>query len=106
MVGTFTKLMSVSQANGGNHPPQSQNRTEMRAENRSHEEAQVRPEKRTELPYKRATKRYSFEFYVDQVQAIRKMKVQAEMEGKSLNQSDIVRQALDEYLSKNATSNE
>ena len=100
MTGTFTKLMNVSQANGNKTQLPSQNRTEVRTENRSHKDSIERTETRTDLPYKRMTKRYSFEFFEDQLQAIRKLKLQAEMNGKSLNQSAIVRQALDEYLSK------
>ena len=96
MSGTFTKLMNISQQKSASDSSTSQNRTEIRSEHRSSAES---PQS-TELPYKRATKRYSFEFYIDQVETIRKMRLQAQIEGKNLNQSDIVRQALDEYLQK------
>lgn len=67
-----------------------------RTENRS----EYRSEKRTpsSLPIKRSTKRYSFEFFADQIVTLKQLKRQAEDRGESLTLSDIVRQALDEYL--------
>jgi hypothetical protein len=59
----------------------------------------VRSEKRTvNLPIKRRTKRYSFEFYEDQLIQLKKLKYQAEMTGEQITQSDMVREALDLYL--------
>ncbi len=70
-------------------------RTEKRAEFRT----EARAEKRTfALPIKRATKRYSFEFYIDQLTRIRQLKIETEMAGEHLSMSEIVRQALDDYL--------
>ena len=66
-------------------------RTEFRTEMRS--------EKRTvTLPYKRRTKRYSFEFYEDQLIVLKRLKYEAEMTGERVNLSDFAREALDEYL--------
>ena len=74
-------------------------RTEMRTENRTEEHTEVRSELRSiKLPIKRRTKRYSFEFYDDQIQQIRMIKIKTEMKGESIAMSEIVRQALDQYL--------
>ena len=78
------------------------NRSEIRTENRTEEHAEIRSELRTvSLPIKRRTKRYSFEFYDDQIQQIRMIKIQTEMKGESIAMSEIVRQALDRYLKNN-----
>ena len=68
-------------------------RTEFRTDQRT----EIRT---VELPIKRRTKRYSFEFYEDQIAELKKMKIEAEMEGESLTLSDIARSAFDLYLSK------
>lgn len=70
-------------------------RSEKRTENRS----EIRSENRTaNLPLKRRTKRYSFEFYDDQIDRLKELKVKAEGDGESLSLSEMVRAALDEYL--------
>jgi hypothetical protein len=57
------------------------------------------PNGRTALPSKRRlTRRYSFEFYEDQILHLKKLKFEAEMQGGTLYLSDIVRQALDRYF--------
>jgi hypothetical protein len=54
---------------------------------------------RTEsLPLKRRTKRYSFEFYDDQLSKLKRLKMQAEMRGEQLTLSDMAREAFDTYL--------
>lgn len=73
-------------------------RSEMRTENRTEEHPELRSIK---LPIKRRTKRYGFEFYDDQIQQIRMIKIQTEMKGESIAMSEIVRQALDQYLNNN-----
>jgi hypothetical protein len=79
--------------------PIKSNRSEMRTENRTEEHPEIRPELRSvKLPIKRRTKRYSFEFYDDQIQQIRLIKIQTEMNGETIAMSEIVRQALDQYL--------
>lgn len=66
-----------------------------RTEIRTH----FRSEKRTvTLPYKRRTKRYSFEFYEDQLIVLKRLKYEAEMNGERVNLSDFAREALDQYL--------
>jgi hypothetical protein len=66
---------------------------------RNSERTLFRSENRTvDLPIKRRTKRYSFEFYEDQLTKLKKLKYQADISGESLSLSDMVRQALDRYL--------
>lgn len=75
------------------------NRTTERNSERSNGRTVIRTEKRTDdLPIKRRTRRYSFEFYEDQLTHLKRLKYQAEMDGKVLSLSDLVRQALDMYL--------
>jgi hypothetical protein len=74
-----------------NNPERTNNRTKDRTENR--------PKKRTvHLPIKRLTKRYSFEFYEDQITRIKKTKIEAELSGDRIAMSEIVREALDHYF--------
>jgi hypothetical protein len=66
-------------------------RTDLRSE--------IRTENRSEaLPQKRRTKRYSFEFYDDQILKLKQLKYKTEMTGQNVTLSDIVRYALDQYL--------
>lgn len=67
-------------------------RTEIRSENRS-----------VHIPLRRRTKRYSFEFFEDQLVRLRQMKIEAEMKGESVFLSQIVRQAMDEFFAKHET---
>ncbi len=70
-----------------------------RTENRTNERTEIRSEFRTaNFPVKRRTKRYSFEFYDDQIQKIRQIKIETEMNGESIAMSEIVREAIDKYL--------
>jgi hypothetical protein len=73
--------------------------TPTRTDERNSERTIFRAENRTvSLPLRRPTKRHSFEFYEDQLLQIRKLKMQAEMAGDMISQSEIVRAALDAYL--------
>jgi len=84
-------------------PSESNSETE-RTENRSEFRTEERAENRTyQLPFKRATKRYSFEFYDDQIIRIKQIKLNTEMAGKRISMSEIVRQALDEYFDKRSS---
>ncbi|MCB9437283.1 MAG: hypothetical protein H6673_09885 [Anaerolineales bacterium] len=58
----------------------------------------MRSENRTVLPARRLSRRYSFEFYDDQIQTLKRLKFEAESQGQRLSLSDIVREALDRYL--------
>ena len=62
-------------------------RTEERSENRT-----------ATLPVKRPTRRNSYEFYEDQILAIKKLKYEAEMAGYQVGLSDFAREAFDLYL--------
>ena len=74
-------------------------RFSVRKSERSEFRSQKRSENRTvDLPLKRRTKRYSFEFYADQIVKLKQLKVKAEMDGESLSLSEMAREALDEYL--------
>ena len=75
---------------------QSERKTE-RTDFRSEQRSEIRSQK---LPIKRNTKRYSFEFFEDQIVWLKKIKIKVEMEGGQIAMSEIVRQALDEYLEK------
>ena len=71
---------------------------------RKSDRSEIRSEKRTvDLPIRRTTKRYSFEFYEDQILRLRKIKIEAGLEGESIFLSEIVRRALDEYFEKHET---
>lgn len=76
-----------------------------RTENRMEDRSDTRTEKRTEirsvtLPVKRITKRYSFEFFEDQITRLKQIKYKTEMTGERIAMSVMVRDALDEYLEK------
>jgi hypothetical protein len=64
-----------------------EDRTEKRSENRT-----------GRLPLRRKTKRYSFEFFDDQIFLLKQLKREAEDRGEQLTMSDIAREALDRYL--------
>ena len=71
---------------------------------RKSDSSEIRSEKRTvDLPIRRTTKRYSFEFYEDQILRLRKIKIEAGLEGESIFLSEIVRRAMDEYFEKHET---
>jgi len=66
---------------------------------RNSERTEIRTEKRTpSLPTKRLSRRYSFEFFDDQVTRLKALKHEAEMRGEKVSLSDMARQALDDYL--------
>jgi hypothetical protein len=72
------------------------------------ERTKFRTEKRSEmrtdqLPIKRRTKRYSFEFYDDQIAKLKLLKRQAEDVGESHTLSDLAREAFDLYLNRKTT---
>ena len=80
--------------------PEKNERISVRKSDRS----EIRSEKRTvDLPIRRTTKRYSFEFYEDQILRLRKIKIEAGLEGESIFLSEIVRRALDEYFENHDT---
>ena len=72
-------------------PPQSNDRTEIRTEERTEMRS-------LQYPVKRLTRRYSFEFYDDQIIQVKAIKHDLEMTGQRATLSGVVREALDEYL--------
>ena len=61
----------------------------------------LKPDKpEVEAVTNRSTRRYSFEFYDDQIKRLKQMKYQSGMNGKTVSMSEIVRDALDDYLAK------
>src|SRR5579859_3290714 len=104
-MGTYNDLLKSNNSPAGNQEPRSEivheqlEDSPIRANERNSERTVFRSENRTvSLPFKRKTKRYSFEFYEDQLIRLKKLKIRADMAGESLTQSDIVRQAMDDYL--------
>lgn len=47
---------------------------------------------------RRRVRRYSFEFYEDQIGRVKRMALEDQLRGGSLNMSEIVREAVDRYL--------
>jgi hypothetical protein len=75
------------------------------SEERTIERSSVRSEIRTEIrtvsiPIRRPARRYSFEFYDDQIVEMKRLKHEAEMRGEKVSLSDIARQAIDVYLER------
>ena len=73
--------------------PQPERRTVFRSE-----QANDRSVSTPQRPIERPTVRYSYEFYVDQVEAVRRLRAQRELQGKKVGLSEIAREALDAYL--------
>lgn len=48
----------------------------------------------------RPTKTHTYELFIDQVKAVKRLALEEELNGRDGNQSKIVREALDEYLKK------
>ncbi|MBA3920555.1 MAG: hypothetical protein H0X31_02130 [Nostocaceae cyanobacterium] len=92
-----TTERSSSSKTGSLSDKKDQTQTAERFSERKTERLEPSP---TPLPYKRRTKRYSFEFYDDQIMAIKRLVYEANLSGENISQSDIVRTALDEYLKK------
>lgn len=76
-------------------PDRTKNRTEQRPEYRTENRTEMRT---VHLPIKRRTKRYSFEFFEDQITKIRTIKIETELAGDSISLSEIAREALDHYF--------
>lgn len=78
-----------------NKPNEIINRTEKQTDTANTKETRGRP------PSERETTRHSFEFYVDQVTKIRRIKALKELdEDRTISLSEIVRDALDEYIER------
>jgi hypothetical protein len=81
-----------------------ENRTPERAMTRTGERTVERPPART--PVRRRARRYSFEIYEDQIERVKRLALEDQLRGGTLNQSEIVRSALDHYLAKTGKSTE
>ena len=100
-MGTYSRILnqqpqaSQAQAEGPQQTVRTNDDPNERTIFRTHEQ----PNGRTVVaPKRRTTRRYSFEFYEDQILRLKQVKFEAEMRGEVLYLSDIVRQALDRYF--------
>ncbi len=76
-------------------------RSPERPNERTPERAPVIPSARTgDRPPRRSVKRYSFELYDDQIERVKRLALEDQLRGGTLNMSVIVRQALDRYLAE------
>src|SRR5258706_14596254 len=74
-------------------------RNSVRKSERTKKRSEYRTDMRTDkLPIKRKTKRYSFEFYDDQLTGLKNLKHRVEAAGENITLSEMVRQAVDTYL--------
>jgi len=64
----------------------------------------VRPDGRT--GGRRVITRYAFEFYQDQVDALRQMSLEDKLQGQKGSMSEMVREAVDEYIAKRTRTGE
>src|SRR5262245_32652046 len=49
---------------------------------------------------RRVIARFSYELYVDQAEALRRLSLEAQLQGEKGSMSEMVREAIDDYLSK------
>jgi len=57
-------------------------------------------------PVRRMLTRYAFEFYQDQVEQLRRVSLEEKIKGGKVSMSEMVREAIDEYLAKKTTKQE
>ena len=87
-------------------PERVNERTVERTNARTHEQVNARTSERTngrtdERDTKnRKTVRYSFQFYLDQIDQIKRLRAQKELEGNKCDLSQLAREAFDMYLSR------
>lgn len=88
-------------------PEENTTRTPVRADEEIKEESfrkeqaernNVRPIART--PVRRTITRYAFEFYQDQIDTLRKISLEEKMNGGKGSMSEMVREAIDNYIKK------
>ena len=90
----------------GRTPEQANQRTpepvNVRTEERSNKRTGERPNAKPETVEKtnRAIIRHSFQFYQDQLIQLKQLRMQKELQGETCHLSDLVRQALDDFLAK------
>ena len=57
-------------------------------------------------PVRRQVTRYAFEFYQDQVEELRRLSLEEKMQGEKGSMSEMVREAIDDYLTKKKRTGE
>ncbi len=62
----------------------------------------VRPIARTPVRVKRTITRYAFEFFQDQIEQLKKFSLEEQLLGEKGSMSQMVREAVDAYISKRA----
>ena len=67
-------------------------------------EPPVRTNART--PVRRQLTRYAFEFYQDQVEELRRLSLEEKMQGEKGSMSEMVREAIDQYLAQKKRTDE
>ncbi len=73
-------------------------RTAVRPYERTTDRTHGPPNARTAV--RRRAKRYAFEFYEDQIERVKRLALEDQLRGGTLNQSEIVRRAIDRYLAE------
>jgi hypothetical protein len=92
-------------ARTGEHPnARTDEQANTRTGERPNERTGERPNAPTKSskPTKRAIIRHSFQFYQDQLTQLKRLRAQKELQGEACHLSDLVRQALDEFLARNS----
>jgi hypothetical protein len=69
------------------------------------------PDRPSVRPYARTGKnrsitRYAFEFYQDQIEQLRRISLEAKLEGEKGSMSEMVREAIDDYIAKRTNGGE
>ena len=70
----------------------------------AYETPSVRTNART--PVRRQLTRYAFEFYQDQVEELRRLSLEDKMQGEKGTMSEMVREAIDDYLTEKKRTDE
>lgn len=90
----------------GRTPERTNERTDEQANTRTDERPNERTGERpnaptkTPKPAKRDIIRHSFQFYEDQLTQLKRLRAQKELQGEPCHLSDLVRQAIDDFLAK------
>jgi len=71
---------------------------------KAYESPPVRTNART--PVRRQLTRYAFEFYQDQVEELRRLSLEEKMQGGKGSMSEMVREAIDDYLTEKKRTDE
>lgn len=80
--------------------PKEKERSEAPLQGSSNARPPESPFARTPGRFRRTITRYSFEFYHDQVETLKKFSLEEQLRGEKGSMSEMVRQALDMYIAK------